>query len=443
MNKSFPTKEYWSYLLPMFILMMCSYATMMVDAAVGSHFLGPQIVAVVDLAMPITEIFYSITLLLGTGASLVASIEHGRGDSRKVSLHFTTAILSAALCLAFGVFMIYLFRHPILQWIAGESSLREDAYRYLMTLLPWFVTDNVLMIFRDFTILTGKPSLVMRCAVVQFLVNLSCNALFLGVLGFGVEGLAYSSLIGTLVNLLLLLPNYLRADSRFHLIRCSWEEAIHTLRTNIRFGSGFIGTDLTYIVFSLTMNALILRWMGEESLVQWSVIVMSFLTVNIASNAGFETCISLGGKYIGENQMPTAIRISRHASLDVTVWAVVLYMASFLFPSYVLPLFGASDPSAHQKLLPLLILAIPFVVMNNVLKLSFIPLLQQGQVGYFFLSLSLIYLQLPLFLALFHVFLPGCEWWSMLAMLPLQLVYLLLTRRKARALNANTRYARK
>jgi len=163
-------KEHARYLWAMFVTVLASQATMVVDAAVGGNLLGADAVSAVDLVMPVYEFFYGLVMMLGMGGCTVASMCLGRGDVVAVRRHFTAAMVSSLL---------------------------------VMVLL--FVLAGLLVNFMVFTSMAGRPMLMMSCAIVQFFLNVSCNLLLIKVAGLGIEALAYSSSFSCVVALLMLI----------------------------------------------------------------------------------------------------------------------------------------------------------------------------------------------------------------------------------------------
>lgn len=420
MTNTFPTREFHRYFFSSLVLVTCSYATMLTDAAIGGYFIGPEAVSAVNLVMPINELFYALCLLLGGGAAIVGAQAYGRGDTQRVRQHFTVALTSVAGCLLALAIPTFALRHQIAGWLAADSSLLPFVRSYFSALIPWFVVNGLLFVVKEFTVLSGKPALVMRCAIAQLLTNVACNVLFLGVLHRGIGTLALSSVISAVVMLALLLPNYFRAECPFRLVRCRRNEYRSCLRTNMRFGSGLLSVDCSYLIFAFAMNALVLRLMGEEAMFVWSVIIMAFYTANYASAAGQQTCIALGGRYLGMAQGDIAARIRNRTIAYVGAFITMVLTLCFLCPDWVMPLWGASDSMRYAELLPGVAMAIPFVLVNNLLMLSLLSILQSGKVLRYSLLLAVVYLHLPVLFVVCHLLLPGHEWCCFLGMLPVQ-----------------------
>jgi len=316
--------------------------------------------------------------------------------------------------------MLRILLGPAVEFLAAGSSLQGMTRSYLSLMIPWFVADGIVTVLKFYTIISGHPVLVMRCAVVQFAVNVACNIVFLGVFHWGIWALAVSSLISITVMLAQLLPNYFSTGCPFRLVRCPREEFLRTFRSNVRYGSGFLFSDLAYMLFAFSMNALVLRLMGEEALFEWSVIMMVFLTASYAGTAGQEACIALCGRYEGMGRKDVAGRIHQRTCVWLAGFIVLLLAATFLFPKLMMPLFGASDPGQYSRLLPLIAFAIPLILVNNVANIYLLPIIRQGKVLAYTLLASVLSLHLPILMLIFHHFLPGNERWCFLAMLPLQ-----------------------
>jgi len=424
----FPQREYYRYLLSSLVLVVCSYATMLVDAAVGGHFLGEEAVSAVNLAMPISEIFYAFTLLLGIGSSIKASIDIGRNDIAQVRRTFTTAVTSTFAGLLLLAIIFWGMRHYIIDWLTAGTSLKTMTYSYLYALLPWFVIGGTLYVLRIFTTLSGKPELVMRSAILQFIVNICCNTLFLGLFHWGIWALAVSSLISAMVMGAILLANCSKSNCPFRLIRCSPSEYKSNFLVNCHYGIGLLTSNISYSIFVLMMNALVLRLIGEKQFYIWSVIMMIFLTASYIIMAGQETCITMGGRYTGLGMNDVVRRIHKRTHIILSSLILLIIALTFLFPNQLMPFFGVSNPEMNHAILPVLALSIPFVWFNNILSITLLPIMQKGKIWMYTGRVSILYLHLPLLFVVFHYLLPGNEWWCFISMIPIQAILLYASR---------------
>jgi len=391
MNK----RKFWVFLSSIFIYVMASYATLLIDAAIGASLLGKDVVSVVDLVMPVSELFFTVTLLFGVGADTLASIAYGRGDYAAVRRHFTVAVISEIVVLGVLAIVIYSFIRPITGLLCASSTLYDHTLEYLSVIVIFSLFDEVFRIVRIFTAMTGRPQLVMTSALVQMFVNVLSDWFFVAVCGMGIKGLAMASLVSTLSGGAVLLPLALNRDCPFKFVSMNIREAFKTLKANLSPGFGYMASDIIYIFFYFSMNAFVLRVLGENALFCWSVVMMAFLTCNYARSAAQEACISLGGQSLGISDNNAYRQILRRCVLFVSSWAIIIYALLFAFPAFSFQFLGVVDVSTFRPYQLLLLLMSPFVIGNNVAVLRFIRYIQIGRNDRYLLYSTSLYLFVP------------------------------------------------
>lgn len=423
------SREHAKFLGSMFVTIMASQATMLMDAVIGGSLLGSDVVSAIDLVIPVNEVLYAVSLLLGMGACTAASVAFGRNDTDAVRRHFTAAIVSASFVFALMAASIYFGRNTLVDWLCGDSYLKDYTLRYLTAMVPYFAISGLAMTLKIFTSMTGRPQLVMYCALVLFAINIGCNFLFIKVFELGIESLAYSSTISIIAAILFLLPNYLNKNCAFRMTRCSMRQLLKTTKQNMRYGIGLLTADVAYIIFSFAMNAMVLRYMGEQNLFYWSVVMMLFLTCNYANAAAQETCLSLGGRYIGAGQNEDARLIYRRSLNFTIIWGTLCLVLVFIMPYRILPLFGASDAVINSTLTTIIALAIPVTFGINIVNIYLVRLLQNGGIKHYLLLSSLLYLTVPFVFWCIHLIASGHEWYSFIALIPIQLGLIFTTKK--------------
>jgi len=415
-------KEHARYLGSMFITVLTSQATMVVDAAVGGNLLGADAVSAVDLVMPVYELFYALVMMLGMGGCTVASMCLGRGDVGAVRRHFTAAVASSVCVMVLLGVGIVVFQDGAVRLLCGgmglegapgqvgvsalqggasalqggASALPIYTRAYLVAMVPYFVLAGLSMIFMMFTSMAGRPGLMMWCAIVQFCVNVSCNLLLIKVVGMGIEALAYSSAFSCAVVLLLLLPYYLSEACPFRMVRCGLRELFSALGGNVRYGVGFLAVSVAYAVMAYSMNSLVLEHSGEQGLFFWSVVLMIYITGDYASSAAQETSLMLGGRLLGEGRKAEARRVYNRSLAFALGWIGLILVGIFALPGVVLPLFGAADTFLYPAVLRAVALAIPFIAGVSIANLFLVRLIPQGKIVAYIALSCLLYLAVPL-----------------------------------------------
>lgn len=413
-------QEHARFLGALFITTVASHTSSMMDAAIGGYYLGENVVSSINLVLPIEEIFYSLTLLLGLGACTAAAKAFGEGETERVRKHFTAALVSALTLFCTLAAVLFIMRESVLDILCGESYLREETGRYLISILLWFIISNVDTIMCEFVAMTGKPVLVAYCTLAYFCTKLLINWLFVGIFSFGIEGLGYASLISSLITLAILLSYCLSEKSPLRFIRSSFRQIASFTRTNIHYGKGLMAVEVSYILFSFAMNTLVLRYMGEKGFFCWSIVMMLFLVGDFAAAAAQETCLSLGGKYLGAGEEKNISIIFGRSMLFSALWIFLSFALVYVLPDFVLPLLGAPDHSNYAMLQSVIAMTITVTAGINLINLYLVRLVLQDHIRLFTRLIILLYLSVPLFFIVAHYVIPGHEWWGIVALAPIQ-----------------------
>jgi len=419
MNK----REYWKFLGSMTFTVMATCATMMVDAAVGGRFIGERFVSVVNLLMPVDEVFYGIAIFFGSGAVTVAAVAFGRGDIRTVRRCFTVGFMSMVVVLGLCLAVVFCLRSTIAWSLSDGGALYEDTLAYMSVLVFFSTLNGVYLIVRLFTAMVGRPQMVMVCALIQMLANFGFDILFVKVLQFGIKGLGYASIASVIIVLCILFPSCLKRNSDFRPVRIGLNEFVETLKRILKIGSGPFMVEATYIVFYVTMNALVLRFLGEHGMLIWSIVMMLYMVGYFVTGAAQETCISIGGRYLGASDKGSFIKVYRNSSGFVAAWICIVVLFVAVMPEKTLPLLGIDVQSIDRCMLQPILCAIPFIFGNNIMNLNITRLLQEEKVVAYNILVAILTLSAPLLFVHFCLVAPGHEWFGLTAMVP---VYLML-----------------
>ena len=95
-------KKYTEYFLPTVLTAMATNIAMIVDSIIAGNLLGQNSLAAINLMSPISQFYFSITILFGLGASSIISFAKGRRDEKQANRVFTsTFIVLIALSVIF------------------------------------------------------------------------------------------------------------------------------------------------------------------------------------------------------------------------------------------------------------------------------------------------------------------------------------------------------
>ncbi|MGN0039242.1 MAG: MATE family efflux transporter [Coriobacteriales bacterium] len=242
-----------------------------VDGFFVSNYVNSTALAAVNIAYPVFLILGTIGYMMGTGGSAIVARTYGEGDPKRANELFSLFVYaSIAGAVAFTVAGIPLL--PLLFALMGaQGELLEMSVSYGTILMFGLVLDVLQYIFQNLTMTAGKPKVGFWATVAAGVTNIALDALFVGFLGWGIEGAAIATVVGLAFGGLIplvyfLLPN----SSMLRLGRCSLDwRALGAAAAN---GSSEMVSNIAMSLVAIVYNTQLLKFIGEPGVAAYSVI---------------------------------------------------------------------------------------------------------------------------------------------------------------------------
>ena len=107
----------------------------MVDSVLMGQLIGSETVSAIQNAVPVMGVIASISLLLSTGASIIAAKALGRRDFDEAGSSITVAV---TCCLGFGLLIALLLgmlSPGLCALLCQDAALYENTYKYLSVIM--------------------------------------------------------------------------------------------------------------------------------------------------------------------------------------------------------------------------------------------------------------------------------------------------------------------
>ena len=149
----------------------------MVDSVLMGQLIGPGAVSAIQNVMPVIGLFYSLSLLFSSGASIITAKALGRRDFDEAGSSMTVAVSS---CLGFGLMLSLLsvvLAPKISSMLCQDRALYDNTYKYLSVMMAG---SFLLFLMNGMSILIetiGYPRLVSFATGSSVVGNLICDIL--------------------------------------------------------------------------------------------------------------------------------------------------------------------------------------------------------------------------------------------------------------------------
>ena len=288
LSDSFDYKKLLRFTFPSIIMMVFTSIYGVVDGFFVSNFVGKTPFAAVNFIMPFLMILGTVGFMFGTGGSALIAITMGAGDKERAKRLFSLFIYVSAICgILIGALGIVVIR-PVAAWLGAEGELLDNCVVYgriILAVLPALILQYE---FQSFFITAEKPKLGLAVTVAAGVANMVLDALFVGVLRWGLVGAAAATAISQSVGGIIPLIYFGRPNtSLLRLTRTKFDgRALLKACTN---GSSELMSNISMSVVGMLYNIQLMKYAGEDGVAAYGVLMyvnMIFLAAFIGYSVG-------------------------------------------------------------------------------------------------------------------------------------------------------------
>ena len=211
----------WRHLLhfsiPMAIGLLFQQLYNTVDTIVVGQFVGHQAQAAVGSTGPIINTIVGFCAGLATGASVIISQRYGARDREGLSKAVHTTISVTLIVSLVATFLGLLIIDPMLRFMDTPEDVMPESRTYLSIyfsgvagVLFYNMGSGILKAVGD----SRRPLIFL---VISALLNTALDLAFVLLLGLGVDGVAYATILSQIISALLILITLMREESDYGL----------------------------------------------------------------------------------------------------------------------------------------------------------------------------------------------------------------------------------
>lgn len=335
------------------LLGMVSWSLLtVVDGMFVGWGVGSNGIAAINICYPIFMLLTGFALMVGMGASVVASIHLSRKNVKAARINVTQAIWFSTLAVLVAIVVVELMPERFSYLLGASPTLLPMVRDYMVYLMPSGVAQMWSIVGLFIIRLDGAPKYAMWCNVVPAVANMFLDWLFIFPLGMGVKGAAIASLISTVIGGVMAIVYLLRyADtlmlSKLKMSLTSMRLTLRNIAYQCKIGfSAFLG-ELTMALLMITGNYVFMEYLGNAGVAAFGVACYYLPFVFMFGNSIAESAqpiISYNYGLGNNERVQQALSISVRTGVVSSLLSIVAFT---LFPQALVHLFiGAEDPAA-------------------------------------------------------------------------------------------------
>lgn len=413
LSDHFTYKRLLKFCLSPIIMMIFTSVYSVVDGFFVSNFVGKVPFAALNLVMPFVMILGGVGFMMGTGGSALTAAALGSGDKERANRYFSMIVMFTVILGVILSVIGIVFMKPIARFLGATDSMLPDCVLYgriVIGFIPAFMLQNV---FQTFLVAAEKPKLGLAAIVAAGVTNIILDALFVGVLRWGIAGAAVATGIGECIGGILPMIYFIRPNSSLLQLKKTRFEAKILLRACTN-GSSELMNSISSSIVSMLYNHQLLRFAGENGVAAYGTIMyIQFIFIALFVGFTIGTAPIISYNYGAENRdelknlLKKSFVFTSIAGISMMIMAQLLaYPLSKLFVGYDPELF---DMTKHAFRL----FSFAFILAGmNIFTSSFFTALGNGAV-----SAAISFLRTLVFQTLSVMILPiifGLDgiWWA-------------------------------
>ena len=317
------------FVLPSIVMMVFTSIYGVVDGFFVSNFAGKTAFASINLIMPFIMVLGGMGFMIGTGGTALVSKVFGEGDAERANRYFSMMII---FTLGLGVILSALgvaLMPQVARLLGATDEMLADCVLYGRIVTGFTVAFMLQNVFQSFLIAAEKPKLGLVVTVAAGVTNMVLDAVFVGVLHWGVAGAAIATGLSQSVGGILPLIYFLRPNkSPLHLRAAKLESrAILQACGN---GSSELMSNISSSLVSVLYNFQLLRYLGEDGVSAYGVLMyvqFVFVAIDIGYAIGSAPIISF---HYGADNHAELKNMLRKSTILMALSGVVLSVLSYL-----------------------------------------------------------------------------------------------------------------
>ena len=308
-----------------------------VDGLFVAKGVGEYAMAAVNLAVPFTNVLFSIGIIFAVGTSTIIAIYLGQGQGEKAnSLFYQNTVLLTCVGLTITV-LVFLFLEPFAVLLGAKGVTYQYTIDYLQGLAPFAVCFIVSYNMEVLIKTDGYPRIAILTVITGCLTNCVLDYVAIFLLDWGVWGAAFATGLSQLLTCVIYLRHFLRGHNTFHFVKFKMDWRIYKLLLPIGVADGV--TEMCNGVMIFLFNRVILRCLGDDGLVSYSIIAyVNTLIVNtmLGISQGSQPLVSY---HYGKDDTAGYRKLLRYGFTAVAAMTAVIFAGVMLFAPQIAGIF--------------------------------------------------------------------------------------------------------
>lgn len=345
--------------IPSIIAMVLTSLITVADGFFIGNYVGKEGLAAVNLGLPIVYLYLAVGLMISVGGVVIAGMSFGGGELKKCNDTFNQTLCTTVVATALLSLLVWFCLDPMLRILNADAQVAgffKDYYGIMLLQLPIMVINAS---FGMFIRGEGKPEYFMQVNILNVLLNILLDYLFIRWFGWGISGIAVASLLAALVTLVLILYFFIKKSEVYKFRKFTFSGEV--LKDTLFNGSSEFVGEISLSISMFAYNFVILKNIGVDGVTAFTIVgyiayMFSMVTIGFGQGASPLISFTYGAK---EHQLASSIR--KITNTLVLIAGAVLLLIVFCGSGWYSSLFVKSEVVEQMVRYGVVIYALSFL----------------------------------------------------------------------------------
>ena len=336
-TKKYTYPQFLKYIFPSIATMIFLSFYTTIDGFFVSRYVNADALASINIIIPITCVFFGISVMLATGSGALVSIKLGEKNKEQANKLFSFITI---FLLILGIIMTLLglmFLEKILKFLGATDKLMPYVKPYGFLTMLMTIPMMFKLYFEYYARADGNPKLSLVMSTLGLGLNIVFDYIFIDILDMGIFGAGlgtFSSItISAIIGFIYFISN--KSNLKFVKTSINIEELINSFYN----GSSEMFTELSTGITTFMFNKSLLLIVGENGVAAMSIITYMyyfFIAVYFGVTVGISPIISYNFGAKNKEKINESLKYS----FMTIIWtSILIFLVSMIGGKYIIGMF--------------------------------------------------------------------------------------------------------
>jgi putative MATE family efflux protein len=359
--------------LPMFFGMLVQNIYNVVDMIFVGKYVGSDGIAALSIVFPIQMLTMGVGNMVGIGGGSLVSRLLGGSDHRRAERALGNSIVFSIL---FSIILTAAVLPGVTYWlrlIGASNNVLPYAHDYLVIIFSgtiFNITNGVLlMLVRA----EGNTRVAMVSLMLQSVLNIILDAVFIIWLRMGISGAALAMVISQAVSVFYLLSYYLTGSSYLKIRWRNFIPDMKIVKDIFAIGMTQFAQAVAMTISSMIFIKMAINYGGDIALGAFGIIQRIMMFVSIPSMVLGQAMQPILGFNYGAKRYKLALKVIYLASIVTLVFSIFAFILLYTIPEPVIRIFTSDTQLVDGTVtaVKVIFIVLPLFSLYNIGQLIF------------------------------------------------------------------------